>query len=139
MVKIVVMCLILALGLALGCDDDGGSRNCVSVFELDNSECLAEDLLSICPRNGGFNCKATFPDGTINLSPPTIKDRNRCMVLDCQTIECNNFPNFPDLNFANIVFADLNIVEGPEDLDLEGIVITDEEEAQLGDCIIFVP
>lgn len=122
MAKIILACLLLAF--SMGCDD--GDPNCVDIFELSDSECLAEDLLRVCPRDGSFRCQATFSDGAIGINIPSRPFRNLCTVLDCETVECTDF-----------IFTDLFI----EDILLSGTVIrvSDGEESGLEDCGVAVP
>lgn len=123
MEKIILACLLLAFCMAC---DDGGPDCGISIFDLSDSECLAEDILRTCPRDGSLTCKATFSDGTVGVVIPNKSSRDRCMALDCETIECPDF-----------IFMDLSI----EDIVLSGTVIrvSDGEESELEDCGAVVP
>ena len=111
MVKVIIACLLLALG-AWGCDDSGGSRGperpCQNPTFWTNETCFGPNIVLPPGLCEPLVCEAgefeflLLPEDAI------------CDSVDCATVSCDG---------GNLIFMDLLL---NEDGDLEG-VLADEE------------
>ncbi len=86
---ILVLPILILLSYG-GCSSDSNNKDCVSTLaEIQNSECLAEDMLDLC---FGLSCDTIPPTGVPELF------RSSCSAIDCSTLECTDM-NFTELGF----------------------------------------
>lgn len=94
--------LVLSL-LFTACDTSSNKRDCFTIDEVRESDCLADAMLNACDRMG---CSSENAE----LFPPLTPN---CEFVDCETLDCEEVSyNIDDMNFTGPgTFTDLHTEE----------------------------
>ena len=129
MVKIIFGCLILALGLTIGCDDNDGrfSGDCGFPPVEDFPECPANAFMErhVCER---ISCRIGDPD-VLDFAIFLI-DIPSCEFPDCFTASCNVLANGEVLD---AIFFNL------ENFGMDLVSIDGGDPVEYNNCLTVVP
>jgi hypothetical protein len=122
-----ILGILLLTMLVSGCDGGDNERDCFTIEEVRESDCLADAMLNACDRIG---CSSENTD----LFPPLTPN---CEFVDCETFDCGEVSyNVDGMTFTGPgTFTDLH---NGETGGFSGIINVEGEDQEF-ECFFIVP